>query len=76
MRRFLTNGLFNFQTSRYNSINLSAPQTFYVLFPFIQAKDLTIQKILKLKDLPPFNAKNLGFGLNATDHMVSMDYDQ
>jgi len=69
MRKFTTNCLFHFQTSRYNTINLSAPSTFY-------AKDLTIQKNLKLKDLPTFDAKNLGFGLNSTDHMVSMNYDK
>ena len=26
--------------------------------------------------MPIFNAKSLGFGLNSTDHMVSMDYDK
>ena len=76
MRKVISTLSFNYQTSRYNAINLSAPSTFYVYHPIIQAKDLSIQKIFKLKDLPMFDAKSLGFGLNSTDHMVAMDYDK
>ena len=40
---------------------------------FIKAKDLSFQKNYQQKPLPSWDPASLGFGLNSTDHMLTID---
>lgn len=60
---------FGYKGGAYQTINISSPNKFHF-------KDLTVTKAKTLKPLPALDPKTLGFGLNDTDHMMTVLWDK
>lgn len=65
MRLFTSSLKYGMKNSAYANINISSPSKFLY-------KDLTITRAKNLKPLPAFDPATLGFGLNDTDHMLTV----
>lgn len=50
-------------------------ESYCIVSMYSQHKDLTIELTKKPLEMPEFDATTLRFGVNSTDHMLSVDYN-